>query len=600
MEPFTLYLLKANGVFILLFAFYLLFLHRDTFYKAKRVYLLGIIGTSVLLPLLHPAALIPQRESVQYVILLVGDSLNSVAHPETVSLSTMQLINLLLCIGIAGSLLLLLFRYLQLWWVMRGCREEVCHGNQKVYVPAKELNPFSYQGRIFLNPELYTEEELARIIRHEQAHIDQKHAIDLMLVAFFQSLVWMNPLYYWFARSVRENVEFLADQQVLRSGQDPKAYQYALLKVAQNSSLPLTQHFSISHLKKRIIMMNKKRTHSLWSSKYLLVAPLLIITLLVVNAKELKDAWSNADFTSIAQNERSDQANKSPKKSVDDIVVVGYKSDDARTPVSVLSIDTISIRQANGDPTKQPLYIVDGKQVTTIQNLAPDQIESMEVLKGENAVKIYGKKGENGVILITMKTAEKGNAMIRVNEVKQEDAQYKKDPVTLHATIVLRDQEKKAIPKGVLIIKDGTEILPDIKSVSDDDIQSITVLKDSTAIQTYGQKGKNGVIIIKSKKYSHINNNPIKDEVMSYIQRQQNKRLKTIKIEGKDDKVIAKGISDKNTAMFIDGQYADVKALQKLNYSKIRTINTDPIGNFPDLAIKYNIRKERIVQVFTK
>jgi len=499
MEPFTLYLLKANGVFVLLFAFYLLFLHRDTFYKAKRGYLLGIIMASVLLPLLHPAELIPQKESVQYVILLVGDSLNNLARPETFSLSTMQLIDLLLCVGIAGSLLLLLFRYVQLWWVIRRCRM-VCYGNQEVYVPAKELNPFSYQGRIYLNPELYTEEELAKIIRHEQAHIDQKHGIDLMLVAFFQSLVWMNPLYYWFARSVRENIEFLADQQVLRSGQDPKAYQYALLKVAQNSSLPLTQHFSISHLKKRIIMMNKKRTHSLWTSKYLLVVPLLITTLLVVNAKELKDAWSNADFAIIAQNEADDQTNKASKKSVDDIVVVGYKSDDARTPVSVLSIDTISIRQANGDPTKQPLYIVDGKQVTTIQNLAPDQIESMEVLKDENAVKIYGKKGENGVILITMKTVEKGNVMIRVNEVKQEDAQYKKDPVTLHATIVLRDQGKKAIPKNVLIIKDGTEILTDIKSVPSNEIESIKVLKDSTAIKIYGEKAKHGVILINTKK----------------------------------------------------------------------------------------------------
>lgn len=87
---------------------------------------------------------------------------------------------------------------------------------------------------------------------------------------------------------------------------------------------------------------------------------------------------------------------------------------------------------------------------------------------------------------------------------------------------------------------------------------------------------------------------------MNYIQKQQTKKLKEIKIEGNNNKVITKGISDKNTAVFIDGQYADVKALQKLDYSKIRTINTDPIGNFPELAIKYNIKKARIVQVFTK
>ncbi len=596
MEPFTLYLLKANGVFILLFAFYLLFLHRDTFYKAKRAYLLGIIGTSVLLPLLHPAALIPQRESVQYVILLVGDSLNSVAHPETVSLSTMQLINMLLCIGIAGSLLLLLFRYLQLWWVMRGCREEVCHGNQKVYVPAKELNPFSYQGRIFLNPELYTEEELARIIRHEQAHIDQKHGIDLMLVAFFQSLVWMNPLYYWFARSVRENVEFLADQQVLRSGQDPKAYQYALLKVAQNSSLPLTQHFSISHLKKRIIMMNKKRTHSLWSSKYLLVVPLLIATLLVVNAKELKDAWSNADFTEKNQPADTVASTDSAKQVKHEVIIIKHPGDSTHA---------------------EPLILVDGKKITKaeMQQIDPEAISNIEVFKDSVSVSKFGKEGKNGVVVITKKykngstttVSENGTKTVVVTRV-QKDKKSKNETTTTTVTsdnngskqaktIIFRQTGGQDKP---LIILDGQADDAEIDKIDPNNIESITVLKDSTAIKTYGKKGKNGVIIIKSKKYSHVDNNPIKDEVMGYIQRQQSKRLKAIKIEGKDDKVIAKGFSNKNTAMFIDGQYADVKALQKLDYSKIRIINTDPIGNFPDLAIKYNIRKERIVQVFTK
>ncbi|GAT63229.1 M56 family metallopeptidase [Paludibacter jiangxiensis] len=489
MAPFTLYLLKANGVFILLFAFYLLFLHRDTFYKAKRVYLLGIIVASALLPLLHPAALIPQKESVQYVILLVGDSLNNLARPETFSLSTMQLIDLLLCVGIAGSLLLLLFRYLQLWWVMRRCRV-VCYGNQKVYVPAKELNPFSYQGRIFLNPELYTEEELVRIIRHEQAHIDQKHGIDLMLVAFFQSLVWMNPLYYWFARSVRENIEFLADQQVLRSGQDPKAYQYALLKVAQSSSLPLTQHFSISHLKKRIIMMNKKRTHSLWTSKYLLVVPLLIGTLLVVNAKELKDAWSNADFTEKNQSSDSVVSPDSTKQVQHEVIIIKHPGDSTHA---------------------EPLILIDGKKVTKaeMQQIDPETFSSVDVFKDSLAVSKFGDKGKNGVIVITSKkniktTFDKKGNVNRVIVVDPDRASKhafvtttinNKDTTTVK-TIIIKKTGEQGSP---LMILDGKVIESTINVVNPNNIESVVILKDSTAIKTYGKKGKNGVIIIKSK-----------------------------------------------------------------------------------------------------
>jgi Antirepressor regulating drug resistance, predicted signal transduction N-terminal membrane component len=567
MEPFTLYLLKANGVFILLFAFYLLFLHRDTFYKAKRIYLLGIILVSTLLPLLHPAALIPQKESVQYVILLVGNSLNSVTHPDTVSLSTIQLINLLLCIGIAGSLLLLLFRYVQLWWVIRRCKT-VFVGDQKVYITTKELNPFSYQGRIFLNPELYTEEELAKIIRHEQAHIDQKHGIDLMLVAFFQSLVWMNPLYYWFARSVRENIEFLADQQVLRSGQDPKAYQYALLKVAQSSSLPLTQHFSISHLKKRIIMMNKKRTHSLWTSKYLLVVPLLITTLLVVNAKELKDAWSNADFSDNSQSCASVAASDSTKQVKHEIVIIKHPDDSTHA---------------------EPLILIDGKKVTKaeMQQIDPETFSSVNIFKDSLAVSKFGDEGKNGVIVINSKSH-------KTNSQTTTDTEHAQTSVT-----VINNNPNN---QDALIIIDGAYSGKDVmEKISPSEIASVSVLKGDNATALYGFRGKNGAIAITTKTYApNANNSPVKGEIINYIQSQQSKKLKSIKIEGKDNKVITKGISDKNTAIFIDEQYADVKALQKLDYSKIRTINTDPIGNFPELAIKYNIKKARIVQVFTK
>lgn len=53
----------------------------------------------------------------------------------------------------------------------------------------------------------------------------------------------------------------------------------------------------------------------------------------------------------------------------------------------------------------KPLYIIDDKEATKIQieKLSPNSIESMSVLKGKTATKIYGDKGENGVIIITTK-----------------------------------------------------------------------------------------------------------------------------------------------------------------------------------------------------
>ncbi|MDR0419454.1 MAG: SusC/RagA family TonB-linked outer membrane protein, partial [Prevotellaceae bacterium] len=79
-------------------------------------------------------------------------------------------------------------------------------------------------------------------------------------------------------------------------------------------------------------------------------------------------------------------------------------------------------RTAGGDPTNtgyniqirgfstldkgagtKPLYIVDGIPVDNIDNIAPDEIEAMDVLKDGSAAAIYGTRGTNGVIIITTK-----------------------------------------------------------------------------------------------------------------------------------------------------------------------------------------------------
>ena len=57
-----------------------------------------------------------------------------------------------------------------------------------------------------------------------------------------------------------------------------------------------------------------------------------------------------------------------------------------------------------------PLYIVDGIPVNNIDNIAPEDIASMDVLKDGSAAAIYGTRGTNGVILITTKRASQNDA----------------------------------------------------------------------------------------------------------------------------------------------------------------------------------------------
>ena len=68
-----------------------------------------------------------------------------------------------------------------------------------------------------------------------------------------------------------------------------------------------------------------------------------------------------------------------------------------------------------------PLYIVDGIPVNNIDNISPDEIESMDVLKDGSAAAIYGTRGTNGVIIITTK---RGNGFSDKAETTVEFSAY--------------------------------------------------------------------------------------------------------------------------------------------------------------------------------
>lgn len=82
----------------------------------------------------------------------------------------------------------------------------------------------------------------------------------------------------------------------------------------------------------------------------------------------------------------------SPNSSVKEVTVVGYGT-------SATNLRT------KGIMTNNVLYILDGKEVTVeeVNKIEPNSIESISVLKDENAVKLYGDKGKNGVIIIKTK-----------------------------------------------------------------------------------------------------------------------------------------------------------------------------------------------------
>ena len=78
----------------------------------------------------------------------------------------------------------------------------------------------------------------------------------------------------------------------------------------------------------------------------------------------------------------------------------------------------MSIRVRGGGSISQsndPLFIVDGVQVSSIDDIPADNIESIDVLKDAASTAIYGARGANGVILVTTKGGKEGKVSVKYN-----------------------------------------------------------------------------------------------------------------------------------------------------------------------------------------
>lgn len=156
---------------------------------------------------------------------------------------------------------------------------------------------------------------------------------------------------------------------------------------------------------------------------------------------------------------------------------------------------------------QNPLIIIDGhKQLwggeSSLNGLDAEDIKSISVLKDSSAVATYGFAAKNGVILVTTKSG--------IDKIISQKYQANEPLHGDISGISIRGKNKNTatfslgnssdVKNKPLYIIDGKEMTEDeAKNISPDSIESISVLKDGSAVTLHGDKGKNGVIIIKTK-----------------------------------------------------------------------------------------------------
>jgi len=62
----------------------------------------------------------------------------------------------------------------------------------------------------------------------------------------------------------------------------------------------------------------------------------------------------------------------------------------------------------------EPLVFVDGEEVESLNDVDPDDIESISVIKSKTAIELYSEKGKDGVIIITTKKGKDAEEKVKV------------------------------------------------------------------------------------------------------------------------------------------------------------------------------------------
>ena len=272
----------------LLMAFYLLVMSRKQSFRFQRMYLLAI-PTVCFIQIIALAVLpkIMPQEEVEVITLTQEEARRyQYENPDTkviaeempaaeaedistptplpeeeqfvISASTIQKC-IYLGIPIVSALLLLiiLIPLVQLLLRTRAIRLSNMEGSCTIVRKPWVSTPFS-MGRIIFLPMGKSKEAEDIFIKHEKAHIQSLHYIDVWCIEVMVRLLWFNPMLWVVRKHLRDLHEFEADRLVLAQGVDVHSYQCLLLEVASDECSILTNGFNQSFIRRRIKEMKRK------------------------------------------------------------------------------------------------------------------------------------------------------------------------------------------------------------------------------------------------------------------------------------------------------------------------------------------------------
>lgn len=558
MEALFYYVLKSGGLLTLFYGGYQLFLRKETIFHFSRLFLLSGLVLSFVLPCIELTKTVT-------ISLTAADSLkevipHSIINPSRPFLNIYTLVCGIYMLGAVVQILRLGKQGAILNTIFRKGTHTRKHKTVHVISNAK-IQPSSFFNFIIYNPHLHSDKELKAILAHEEVHANQLHSIDIILMELVIALQWFNPVVWFYQSALKQNLEFLADTENQEIKIDKKGYQYTLLRHSiYKQELSIINPFFNSLIKKRIVMINQKKSHPSAALKALLILPLLIFFLVSFNTKEvyslaneetlkipdtvieliidknttdeqllkMKADLGKEKFDlsyTIVRNETGEIMNlllevSGGNKTIGEVSsrFTSTSDNDTIDPTYVFidtESNTISIGKSELVATKSNDHTTvwiqksdseSGEHIMVKRGNGTEEIIINSVKATDNELKEIGLDVKDATVIV-LENDDTNGKDIKIKSATNKNVFISTSPSSEHDIKILEEEGNGFI---FLTTTDGKEPLVYIdgeksdskflKSLDPNQIASMNVLKGTAAVKKYGKKAKDGVIEITTKK----------------------------------------------------------------------------------------------------
>ena len=386
---FLYYDLRVAVLIAVFYIFYRLMLSRDSFHQLNRVVLLGTAVASFVLPLcvitIHHTEVLTAMPSVEASI--AGEGATTVVSSAPWWQTALPMVY---WSGVIITILHIILSISKVCILISRCEKHRQADGTVIAVADGEVSPFSWMHFIVVSRSDYAHPDHA-ILLHEREHIRRHHSWDVLLVDILTSFQWFNPTMWMLRSDLRAIHEYEADAAVLSSGADARQYQYLLVKKAMAAAgYSVVNGINHSTLKQRITMMNNQKHNRYSWLKAMYVLPVVAVSLFAT-AKTVTDY----KVANIAIPAASRPAVTTQKATM--------------THTDTTSLDRLEqkVAQKSASKFKDMLIVIDGKETSysSLANIDPNIISSIEIVKDKAHTAKYGAKGANGVVVVTTKKA---------------------------------------------------------------------------------------------------------------------------------------------------------------------------------------------------